>query len=40
MNHFVEKEGKVLENQDAKILWDSSIQMERKIEHKIKMLFY
>ena len=31
--HFVEKDTRILENEDAKILWDFSIQTERKIEH-------
>ena len=30
---FLEKDTRVLENEDAKILWDFSIQTERKIEH-------
>ena len=31
--HFVEKDTRILENEDAKILWDFSIQTERKLEH-------
>ena len=31
--HFVEKDTRILENEDAKILWDFSIQTESKIEH-------
>ena len=31
--HFVEKNTKVLENDEVKLLWDFSIQTERRIEH-------
>ena len=32
-NHHVDKESRVLENDEVKILWDFTIQTERKLEH-------
>ena len=31
--HYVEKESRVLENKEVKILWDFTIKTERQLEH-------
>ena len=31
--HYVDKESRVLENKEVKILWDFTIQTERQLEH-------